>query len=412
MAIDELLTAEAQQYIFQHEAGDEKQLLLKYKTVLGVPTSLVADQIAGRRKAKLKLPLWYTTKNVLYPPSLNLEQCSSEAAARYKVEIIKKNKPPYFRSAVDLTGGFGVDSFSLSSIFNSVDYIEPDKNLFEIVKHNLTILQEERGKGQEGKIKFHNSTGEAFLTSIQVKHDLLFIDPSRRTKGNQKIFRLADCVPDITQLQDIIFEVADMLLVKASPMLDLLRGMKELKHVEKVIVVAVDNECKEVLFLCRKGYDGEPMIEAVNLKPNSNKDSISFDFLLSEEKNSVAGFSNPMRYLYEPHAALLKAGAFKLIAQRFSLKKLQQHTHLYTSENLIADFAGRIFEIEALIKPDARIAGPYFPEGKANVVTRNYPLSPDQLKKKTGLKDGGDKFLIGFSGVDEKFVAVCSRLVD
>ena len=194
-------------------------------------------------------------------------------------------------------------------------------------------------------------------------------------------------------------------------MLDLQQGTKELNNVEKVFVLAVDNECKEVLFLCRKGYEAEPVIEAIDLKSNSNKNSIPFDFLLSEEKKSIAEFSNPLRYLYEPHAALLKAGAFKLIAQRFSLKKLQQHTHLYTSENLITEFPGRIFEIEALIKPDAKVVRQFFPEGKANVATRNYPLWPEELKKKTGLKDGGEKFLIGFSGVKEKFVAVCHKIV-
>jgi hypothetical protein len=406
----ELLQVQVQKFIFEHEAEDEIDLLLKHTTIQGIPTTLVADQISGRRKAKLKLPTWYATKNIIYPPSANVEQCSSEETATFKVELLKQNIKSDFDKVVDLTGGFGVDSFFLSSLFREVDYIEPDENLVQITKHNVTILQEARGKKQEARIHHHHTTAEKFLEAANGTFSLVYIDPSRRTKGNQKIFRFGDCMPNITQLQDIVFQKADRLLVKASPMLDLLQGVKELKHVEKVFIVAVENECKEVLFLCRKGFEDEPAIEAVDLSDTANQDFISFDFLFSEEKNSTAEFSNPLRYLYEPNAAILKAGAFKLIANRFSLKKIQQHTHLYTSENLITDFPGRIFEIEALIKPDAKIVRQQFPEGKANVVTRNYPLSPDELKKKTGLKDGGEKFLIGFSGVHEKFVVVCSKV--
>ncbi len=410
MTITELLKVQVQKFIFEHEAEDEKDLLLKHTTIQGIPTPLVANQISGRRKAKLKLPTWYATKNIIYPPSVNVEQCSSEVTAAFKVGLLKQNIKSDFDKAVDLTGGFGVDSFFLSSIFKEVDYIEPDENLCEITNHNLTILQEARGKGQEAKIQFHNSTAEEFLNSTKDTFDLIYIDPSRRTKGNQKILRLADCAPNITHLLETIFEKSDRLLVKASPMLDLLQGIKELKHVEKVFVVAVENECKEVLFLCCKGFEGEPIIEAVNLSDTASQDLISFDFLLSEEKSSTTEYSNPLRYLYEPNSAVLKSGAFKLIAHRFSVNKIQQHTHFYTSENLIAKFPGRIFEIEALIKPDAKVVRQHFPEGKANVVTRNYPLSPDELKKKTGLKDGGEKFLLGFSGVREKFVAVGRRV--
>ena len=408
--IQELLRQELQEFIRQHEVDDYKKLLLKHGTILGVAFSLIADQISGRRKAKLKLPSWYQTKNIIYPPSVNLEQCSSEATADYKVEILKQSLNTRFNKALDLTGGFGVDSFSLSSFFKEVDYVEPDENLFEIAKHNHTILRASSVQHPASTIYHHNTTAEKFLDTARGTYDLIYIDPSRRSKGNQKIFRLADCVPDITLLQDVIFEKTETLLVKASPMLDLQQGIKELKHVAKVFVVALDNECKEILFLCRKGHLSEPIIQAVDVKSSRNQAPLSFDFLASEEKNATAEFSNPLHYLYEPSAALLKAGAFKLIAHRFSVKKLQQHTHLYTSESMVVDFPGKVFEIEVLIKPDAKIVRQHFPEGKANVATRNYPLSPEELKKKTGLKDGSEKFLIGFSGVKEKFVAVCRRI--
>ena len=415
-----LFDAAVEEFITLNENADEHKIVLKSKLIHGVSSAIVADQISGRRKAKLKLPTWHATKNIIYPPSVNVEQCSSEATAKFKVEIVKQNLNDTFNKAVDLTGGFGVDCFFLSSLFKEVDYVEPNENLFEITRHNHNTLKESRIpayqnpesriQNLESSIQHHLTTAEGFLTTTSNHFDLVYIDPSRRSKGNQKIFRFADCVPDITQLQDIVFAKADVLLVKASPMLDLQQGIKELNHVEKVFVVAVDNECKEVLFLCRKGHQAEPIIEAIDLKSSRNQALLSFDFLASEEKNATPEFSNPLHYLYEPNAALLKAGAFKLVAQRFLIKKLQQHTHLYTSEKLITDFPGRIFEIEALIKPDVKVVRQYFPKGKANVATRNYPLSPEELKKKTGLKDGGEKFLIGFSGVKEKFVAVCRRI--
>lgn len=413
MNIKDLLQAQLQEFILQHQAEDETKLLLKHKSILGVPASLVADQIAGRRKSRLKLPTWYATPDILYPPSLNLEQCSSETAAAFKVEILKQNVKAGFNQAADLTGGFGVDSFFLSSLFKEVDYIESDKNLYAIVNHNHATLQEARGMKQEAIINHHNTTAEKFLDTASRKYGLIYIDPSRRAKGGQKISSLADCEPDIKQLLETIFIKTDYLLLKTSPMLDLQQGIKELKNVSHVFVVAVDNECKEILFLCKKDFTDEAYITAVNLKNSHSLETqiTPFDFLPSEERRSISSFSNPLTYLYEPNAAILKSGAFKLLGNRYRLHKLQQNTHLYTSDKLEPNFLGKVFKIDALIKSDTKIVKQHFPEGQANVVTRNYPLSPEQLKKKTGLKDGGDKFLIGFSGHSEKFTAVCSRIL-
>ena len=396
-----------EEFITLNENADERKIILKSKFIHGVSSAIVADQIVGRRKAKLKLPTWYAAKKIIYPPSLNLEQCSSETTATFKVEILKQNVKTGFNSAADLTGGFGVDSFFLSSLFKEVDYVEPDKNLYEITQHNHSILQKSR-------IHHHNTTAEQFLNTSSDHFDLIYIDPSRRTIGNKKISSPSDCAPDITKLLDTIFIKTDYLLLKASPMLDLQQGINELKRVLHVFVVSVDNECKEVLYLCKKDFANEAHISAVNLKKYDSTETqiASFDFLLSEERHSIASFSNPLTYLYEPNAAILKSGAFKLLANRYRLHKLQQNTHLYTSDNLEPNFPGKVFKIDALIKPDAKIIKQHFPEGKANVVTRNYPLSPEQLKKKTGLKDGGEKFLIGFSGQSEKFTAVCNRILN
>lgn len=189
-------------------------------------------------------------------------------------------------------------------------------------------------------------------------------------------------------------------------MLDVQQGMSELKFVKTVWVVAVDNEVKELLFLCEKDYAKETSIVAIDLK----RESESFAFTFSEERNHQVELSNPLQYIYEPNAALLKAGAFKTIAAKFSLEKLHISTHLYTSDQLFENFPGRIFKVDRLLKADPKVAAEAFIDGKVNIITRNYPLSPDELKKKLKLKDGGDQYLIGCSGEKEKFLIAAERL--
>ena len=393
--LENILRPEIQQYIRDHENEDAKALVLKQKEILGVPSAEIAQQIAGRKKAKDKLPTWYQGEKIVYPPTLNLEQCSSEITAEYKAKILCDDMT---QQIADLTGGFGVDTFCFSKLCKEVHYVEPNEDLYSIVDNNFIQLG--------ASIKGHNQTAEDFInTSPQI--DAFFIDPSRR-KSTQRVFKLVDCVPDITALQDSLFSFASKLLIKTSPLLDILQGISELKNVKKVFVVAVKNEVKELLFLCEKDFNKEPIIEAVNLFENKGPEILSFH--TSDEKSTDISFGDPKRYLYEPNASILKAGAFKTVCKNFALLKVHPNTHLYTSDSLISNFPGRVFEIEAFVKPVKKDLLNYFPEGKANITTRNYPLSPEQLKKKTGLKDGGDKFLIGFSGEGEKFLVVAVRL--
>lgn len=394
----ELLRADVQQFIHDHEQDDEKQIILKHKNILGIPTAFIADQISGRRKAKVKLPIYYTTQNILYPPGLNLEQSSSQQTAQFKTHILetlsfKKD------TCADLTGGFGIDTFFFSKLFAQVDYIEPDKALLAIAQHNHKTFG-------AGNIRYHVSDAESFINHTTDQYDLVFIDPSRRTK-NTKVFRLAECVPDITSLITSVLEKAALLLIKASPLLDITQGLKELIHVCRVYIVSVGNECKEVLFLCDRSFDGEPVIETVNLVKDTAEE---FSFLFSEEKEAEVQFSDPRRFLFEPNASILKAGAFKSISKEFNLHKLSINTHLYTGDHAIDNFPGRVFKIEATVRPDAKVLAKFFPEKKANVTTRNYPLSVEELRKKTNLKDGGDKYLIGFSGVSKKWLVVVERV--
>lgn len=396
--IDLLFRKEVQDFILTHEQEDEKKLVLKHRMILDVPSSIIAEQISGRRKAKTKLPLYYNTRNIVYPPGLNLEQSSSEKTAAFKATILSSALGPN-KTITDLTGGFGIDSFFMSKVCREIIYTEPNDSLLHVAKHNHATLG-------ATNIQYHNTTAENFLSSSSGKVDCIFIDPSRRNKASQKVFKLSDCEPDIPALLSEIFQRSNCLLIKTSPLLDIQQGIKELKHVERVWVLSVDNECKELLFFCRKNFAGESRLVAVNLQDGH----ADFEFNLAEEKNTHSKSSEPLTYLYEPNTSILKAGAFKFIGEHFSLFKLHPSTHLYTSTELIQSFPGRIFKIMRAVKSDPKTLLEVFPDGKANVITRNYPLTPEELKKKTKLKDGGEGYLLGFTGPSEKYLIAAERI--
>jgi hypothetical protein len=404
-----LLSTDIQNFIRDHEQDDERQLVLKHTTIFGVPSSIIADQISGRRKAKEKLPTFYHSANIIYPPGINLEQTSSEQTARFKADLLLKLTSSRFsetshksspKEGIDLTGGLGIDTCFLSPLFSSFHYVDTNASLLEIARHNHAQLS-------LGNIHYHNTSAEDFIDQLNHPVDFIFIDPSRRNQG-KKVFSFSDSEPDIATLQPKIFQKTGLLLVKASPLFDIKQGIKELSNVKKVLVLSVENEVKELLFVCEKDFSDESSIESVNLLRDGS--SGQFDFLFSQESLLTVEFSDPLTYVYEPNASILKAGAFKTISKTFSIPKIQTSTHLYTSHSLIKDFPGRIYKVEALIKPDPKIVRSFLPDGKANVTTRNYPLSVEELKKKTGLNDGGNKYLLAFSGVKEKFVCVASRI--
>jgi len=396
----ELLHPDVQSFIRQHELDDVNALILKTGVVHGIPIALVADQIIGKRKSKDKLPTYYNAQDIIFPPSLNLEQCSSERTARFKAHVVQTSIPE--RSAcADLTGGFGVDSLHLSKLFAEIHFVETNKDLLDIARHNHLQL------GAMG-IKYYNTSTEEFLTHNKLLFDCIFIDPSRRSKEKRKIFSFVDCEPNVLKLLPLIFGHTNYLLVKASPLLDIKQALKELSFVKKVYVVSVDNECKELLFLCQRGHAAEPDIVAINLSRTDEVSTFSFRFF--DEQRMVVEFSEPLTFLYEPNASVLKAGAFKSVATRFKLKKLHPNTQLYTSEQVVENFPGKIFRIIATLKPDQKALKEFFPRGQANIFTRNYPLTSEGLKTKTKLNDGGDRFLIGFSGVKKKYLVAADRL--
>ena len=397
--IRKLLSPEVQKYIREHQRDDPFLLSLNKKKEDGFPLDEAIRQIQSLQKAKSKTPSWTEKENIVWPPPVSIEQSSSEVTARFKASLIRG------KSLIDLTGGMGVDTSFFSDRFEEVLYVEPVENLCELAHHNFKIL----GKTN---IKIYRSTAENFLhqnltSSVEKKlFDGVFIDPSRRSE-DKKVFRISDCFPDLYEIIPSCMNRAAQILVKLSPLVDLSLLIRDFDPAD-IWVVSVKGEVKEVLFLIDKGRRSAG-IHAIELNKNGGSSS-EFTFFYKEEIESKSDFSLPRKYLYEPNAAILKAGAFKLVGKRYNLKKLHKHTHLYTSDKLVVEFPGKALIIKEVVKPNKGDILRQFPNKQANVISRNYPLSPSQLKKKFALKDGGDQFLIGTTLTNGKRVLLwCER---
>ncbi len=391
-----LLQSELQHFIKQHENDDESALVLKYKDIFGVPSADVAQQITGRRKAKYKLPSFYNTPGIIYPSSLNLEQCSSESTARFKAGLCAGYR------AVDLTGGAGIDSFFLSQRFDEVIYVEKNETLVKVTMHNHGALGTKN-------ITHYCQEAASFIKANSKAFDLIYIDPSRRSTSNKKVFRFEECSPNVVSLLPNLLGISASVLIKASPLIDIKQGMRELGHVSHVYVVGYNNECKEILFLVNSNAGSSALIEAVDLSSGEAVDR-SLSFKHGEEAKAEVRYAEPELYLYEPNAMILKAGAFRLVAAKYNLKKIAPNTHLYTSSEVVHPFPGKIYKVENYLKSNPKSVAELLPSGKANIVTRNYPLTPAQVKSKLKLKDGGESFVIGFSGQKKKYLALAKKV--
>jgi hypothetical protein len=375
--IDQLLQPEVQRFIKDHQNDDPFLLSLISRGKNDFPLGQAIQQIQSYQKGRKKLPSWASCQGIIWPPPLSVEQASSEATARFKASLAGG------QTMADLTGGMGVDAYYISNSFREAHYVEPDAQLCEVAKHNFVAL----GKSQ---ISIHCMTAEAFLEESTEKFDLIYLDPSRRSKSS-KVFKIEDCSPDLFKIISQCLGHGRNVLVKLSPMLDL-KMLMDAFNPSLLWIVSVKNEVKEILILL-ESESKEPVIRAIDL--DSGGDILSeFAFKPAEESDAQSEFSYPLKYLYEPGAAILKSGAFKFTGQRYAVKKLHQHTHLYTSNLLISDFPGRIFSVQKQVKPSKKEIRRLFPEGQVNVITRNYPLNASTFKKKFGLMDGGEDYLI------------------
>ncbi len=350
-------------------------VLLKKPIFEGISNQELAQQLEARKKCEKKLPVWFGTPKIYYPNTLNIEQASSEITARYKSEIVVG------KSLLDATGGFGVDSYYFSQQIELVFHCEIDENLSQIAAHNFEVLGAEN-------IKTVSTDGMEFLKDAEKRFDWIYLDPSRRNDSKGKVFRLSDCLPNVVEELESLFTKTDNILLKTSPLLDFSIGIGQLEYVKVIYVIAINNEVKELLWVLKKRYKGEITVKTINFSKTRIE---TFDFALSEEKNITPQYSVPLSYLYEPNPAILKSGAFKLTGNHFGLNKLHEHTHLYTSEELI-DFPGRRFKVDNVV-PYVKKHINRLGVSKANVSTRNFPESVAEIRKKFRIGDGGSMYL-------------------
>ncbi|MFN3998048.1 class I SAM-dependent methyltransferase [Algoriphagus sp.] len=384
MDLSELNSAVFRQFVQDHLSEDPALLLFKYQGKVNFELNAAVQQISARQKAAKKLPEWTANPAVIFPASISLEQSSSEVTAKHKA----KNR--FGSLMIDLTGGFGVDSFYLSQGFEKAIYCERQAALFQISKHNLEEL--EPLEGVSSKFEFFEGDGLEFLQKTKLHFDLIYADPARRGMGNQKLFKLQECEPDVVRAWALLKQKADQILLKVSPMLDLSQAWSELPDIQKITVVSVKNEVKEVLLFWEKGQDGsERKIEVTDLESNLP----AFEFEPKAEENAISRFGEAEKYLVEPLSGILKAGAFSLFGKRFGLRKLEKNSHLYTGDSIPDEIPARVFEVIQEISPKKHEIKTLFPSGKVNVICRNYVTGAEELKKKLSLKDGGEDFLIG-----------------
>lgn len=390
-----ILDKEVQDYIKANRQLDPAAMAFKKSPFAEVSSSELAAQIDGWQRAYKKLPTWAYSSNIYYPDKINLEQCSSEHTALVKQSLIRKGC-----KIVDVTGGFSVDSCYLAQEAQIVVHCELNEKLSQIVKHNAQQL------GVANLVPLHTDGVKFVQDQEDNSIDYIYIDPSRRV-NHAKVFLLEDCEPNIVALQDMFFQKSRYILCKLSPLMDINSALQKLKHVKLLYVISLDGDCKELLFLQDRTFEGETKITAIRLSADQLQ---NISFTQQEEKTTLVKTSTPLKYLYDPDVAVTKAGAFKSVAKAFSLFKLHTHTHLYTSDTLESDFLGRIFQIENVYTLGEFKKLNTF--GKANVATKNFPIKVDEVRKKFKIKDGGSDFLYFVTDyADNHIVIHCSKIL-
>ncbi|MBS9768413.1 MAG: class I SAM-dependent methyltransferase [Flavobacteriaceae bacterium] len=371
---NQILTPQVQAFINKNLKEDIATLVLKGSPFEEVRIQELAEQIEAKAKCEKKLPTFYQKEQIYYPNKLNIAQTSSEITANYKATLVGGT------SLIDITGGFGVDAYYFSKKVQKVVHCEVTSELSVIATHNYKVLGVEN-------IKTIAEDGISYLQNTTEQYDWIYADPSRRNDAKGKVFLLEDCLPNIPKNLSILFSKTTKILLKVSPILDISKAIEELQFVKEVRVVAVANEVKELLFILEKGYDKAINIVAVNILKNGEQQE--FSFIYKSEVNTIYGEES--NYLYEPNVAILKAGGMPYITSFFEVKKMAQHSHLYTSNELV-DFPGRTFKIDKVIpcqKKEIKRLG----IKKANITTRNFPESVAEIRKRLKIKEGGSIYL-------------------
>jgi len=396
MFLASLLEKEVQAFIEEHLNDDLQQLALKGIPYKNIPVSKIIDQITGRKIAKNKFAPVFDRPGILFPPKIYLEQTSSFQTACYKASLVSG------KSLIDLTGGLGIDTFSFSTKMESVIHCEKSSGLSEIARYNFFQIQ-------QTKINCLTVDGIRFLKENQLLSDWIYIDPSRRDTQKKKVFLLEDCEPDVSTNLDLFFSKTNQILIKTSPLLDLSSGIRSLRYVYEIHVVAVDNEVKELLWILKKDKLVSPKIITVNINKSQTQ---TFSFVWDEEIRVKTEFSPIKKYLFEPNAAIMKSGGFKSFAKAYSLLKLHPNTHLYTSDKL-KTMPGRSFKVIESIPFDKKIIKVKLMHQKANITTRNFKMSVEDIRKKFDIADGGNWFVFFTTNcLGKPEVLICEKITN
>lgn len=444
-----------QDFMRQHQDDDVRQLAFLGSKYPEVDMPFALDQIRGRKMARVKLPRWASLEGIIYPPHISMEQCSSESTALYKAELAARllglpasssgteMKAENEIEFVDLTGGFGVDfSYIAARLGLKSMYVERQAHLCEAAKENFGRLGlknaiVKNGDGIEVLHSFHPKKKDAASAddSLGITYDqprsllktnlglkIIFIDPARRDDAGNKVVSLKDCTPDVTVLQEEMLSKADYVIIKLSPMLDWHCAISELSHVREVHIISVNNECKELLLVLSARNMGEMEVSSAagavkragNLCIYCINDAQSFvcdemDMESSSVKIAPSTLEE-MQYLYEPNASLMKAGCFGVLSDRYDARMLSKNSHLFVSQAPIEAFPGRSFRIIAVSSFNKKELKRHLSGiTKANIATRNFPLSVAELRKRLKLKDGGETYIFATTLSDESHVLVITE---
>lgn len=405
-----LINEKTWEFVRRHADDDVRKLALQGTRDGEVDLSMALQQIAGRQTARRKLPSWAAVEGIVYPPHLNMEQCSSERTARYKAQIVGRGD-----IFVDLTGGFGIDFYWLSQGFQQRIYVEQNEALCALADHNFRQL------GHACMVKC--STAAAFLQTL-THADLIFLDPARRNEHGGRTYGIVDCTPNVLEMLPLLLQKSDRVLLKLSPMLDWQAAVTELQFVSEVHILSTDNECKELLLLLEPSAEprsvedclvvcvNNDQVFKVNAKEQS-RDLLQVKSGFTSSKTGVYFKQNqePL-FLYEPNASIMKAGCFSVLEQRFPVSQVAPNSHLFLSSDEIGDFPGRRFQIQAISSLNKKeLSSVLAPLERANMTVRNFPMTVDQLRKKLKLKDGGDTYIFATTMADGQHrLLICRKI--
>ena len=383
-------------FIEQNLNADIRQLALKGCRDKDVDIDVAIRQIAGRQTARRKLPSWAALDGILYPPHLNMEQCSSEQTARYKAEICSSHPSP--KTLVDLTGGFGVDFAFMSEAFDEAIYVERNSELFAISSANMKILAP--------KARCLNEDGLEVLHRLD-HVSMIFMDPARRDHHGARTYGISDCTPNVLEIKDELLQKADVVMLKLSPMLDWHKAISDLgeQYIKEVHIVSVQNECKELLIVMQQQPAESPTVYCVN-------DDSVFSYHPSSISSNHISHHSSLIYLYEPNASIMKAGCFAEIEQAFEVSQLAPNSHLFASDQAIEDFPGRKFRVTAVTSMNKQELKQALKDiRQANIAVRNFPMSAADLRKRLKLSEGGNDYIFATTLTEgKKVLIICQHL--